>query len=254
MGIMGIMSLSGLLTSAFLFQPSVMAPLTIHELPAEERPREKLVAHGPHALSDSELIAILLRTGVRGANAIEVARQLLTEFKSLSGLARCSVPELAKIKGVGTAKAVQLAAAFGLATRVAKETFSRQKMDSPELIYGLVGAEMKALSRESLRVILLDTKYQFIRMEEVSNGSLNESVAHPRELFRPALIYSAFALVVVHNHPSGDPAPSDADHRVTRKMAEAAALLQIQLLDHVIIGSGDNGRRPYFSFREAGIL
>jgi DNA repair protein RadC len=231
-----------------------MAPLTIHELPAEERPREKLAALGAQALSDSELIAILLRTGVRGANAVEVGRQLLAKYQSLSGLARCSVAELAKIKGVGSAKAVQLAAAFGLATRLARETFSRQKMDSPELIYGLVGAEMKALSRESLRVILLDTKYQLLRVEEVSNGSLNESVAHPREVFRPAIIYTAYAVVVVHNHPSGDPAPSDADYRVTRKMAEAAALLQIQLLDHVIIGSGDNGRRPYFSFREAGIL
>jgi DNA repair protein RadC len=231
-----------------------MASLTIHELPAEERPREKLAAHGPNALSDSELIAILLRTGVRGANAIEVARQLLSEFKSLSGLGRCSVAELAKIKGVGPAKAVQLAAAFGLATRLARETFSRQKMDSPELIYGLLGAEMKALSRESLRVVLLDTKYQLLRVEEVSNGSMNESVAHPREVFRPAMVYSAFAIVIVHNHPSGDPAPSDADYRVTRKMAEAASLLQIQLLDHVIVGNGDNGRRPYFSFREAGIL
>src|SRR6202789_2801199 len=181
-----------------------MASLTIHELPAEERPREKLAAHGPHALSDSELTAILLRTGVRGANAVEVARQLLAEYQSLSGLARCSVAELAKIKGVGPAKAVQLAAAFGLATRLARETLSRQKIDSPELIYGLVGAEMRALSRESLRVILLDTRYQLLRVEEVSNGSMTESVAHPREVFRPALIYSAFALVVVHNHPSGD--------------------------------------------------
>jgi DNA repair protein RadC len=231
-----------------------MAALTIHELTPRERPREKLAAHGPHALSDSELIAILLRTGVKGANAIEVARQLLAKYQSLGGLARCSVAELAKIKGVGQAKAVQLAAAFGLATRLARETLSRQKIDSPELIYGLLGAEMRALSKESLRVILLDTKYQLMRVEEVSHGSLNESVAHPREVFRPALIYSAFAIVVVHNHPSGDPAPSDADHRVTRKMAEAAALLQIQLLDHVIIGSGDNGRRPYFSFREAGVL
>lgn len=231
-----------------------MATLRIHELPAQERPREKLAALGAGALSDSELIAILLRTGMQGANAIDVARQLLAKYKSLSGLARCTVAELAEIKGVGPAKGVQLAAAFGLASRLARETLVRQRMDTPELVYDLLGAEMRALTAESLRVVLLDTKYHLLRVEEVSHGSLNESVAHPREIFRPALIFSAFALIVVHNHPSGDPAPSDADHRLTRRLNEAASLLQIRLLDHVIIGSADNGRRPYFSFREAGVI
>ena len=231
-----------------------MATLKIHELPAAERPREKLAALGAGALSDSELIAILLRTGMVGANAIDVARDLLAEFKSLGGLARCTVAELAKIKGIGPAKAVQLAAAFGLASRLARETLTRQKLDSPGLIHDLLGAEMRALSRESLRVVLLDTQLQFMRTEEISNGSLNESTAHPREIFRPAFIYAAFAIVVVHNHPSGDPAPSDADRRLTTRLAEVARLLQIQLFDHVIIGTADNGRRPYFSFREMGML
>jgi DNA repair protein RadC len=189
-----------------------------------------------------------------GANAIDVARQLLAKYQSLGGLARCTVPELSKIKGVGPAKAVQLAAAFGLASRLARETLSKQRLDSPELIHALLGAEMSALSRESLRVVLLDTKLQLMRTEEVSNGSLNESIAHPREVFRPALLYAAYAIIVVHNHPSGDPSPSDADHRLTRRLAEAATLLQITLFDHIIIGNGDNGRRPYFSFREAGVL
>lgn len=231
-----------------------MATLRIHELPPQDRPREKLIALGAGALADSELIAILLRTGMKGANAIDVARQLLAKYQSLSGLARCSVAELSKIKGVGPAKGVQLAAAFGLASRLARETLVRQRLDTPELINDLLGAELRALTRESLRVVLLDTKYHLLRVEEVSHGSLNESVAHPREIFRPALIFSAFAMIVVHNHPSGDPAPSDADHRLTRRLNEAANLLQIRLLDHVIIGSGDNGRRPYFSFREAGVI
>jgi DNA repair protein RadC len=113
---------------------------------------------------------------------------------------------------------------------------------------------MRALHRESLRAVLLDTKFHLMRVEEISLGSLNESVAHPREIFRPALIHSAYAVIVVHNHPSGDPAPSGADRQLTRRLAEAASLLQIQLLDHVIIGSADNGRVPYFSFREAGLL
>ena len=231
-----------------------MATLKIQELPAQDRPREKLAALGAGALSDSELIAILLRTGMVGANAIDVARQLLAEYQSLGGLARCTVAELAKIPGVGPAKAVQLAAAFGLATRLARETLTKQKLDTPELIHQLLGAEMRALSRESLRIVLLDTQLQHLRTEEVSSGSLNESVAHPREIFRPALLYAAFAIVIVHNHPSGDPTPSDADRRLTTRLAEVARLLQITLFDHVIIGTGDNGRRPYFSFREMGLL
>ena len=231
-----------------------MATLKIQELPVQDRPREKLAALGAGALSDSELIAILLRTGMVGANAIDVARELLKKYQSLGGLSRCTVAELAEIKGVGPAKAVQLAAAFGLATRLAREQLTKQKLDSPELVYDLLGTEMRALSRESLRVVLLDTKLQLMRTEEVSSGSLNESTAHPREIFRPAFLHSAYAIILVHNHPSGDPAPSDADHRLTRRLAEAATLLQIRLFDHIIIGTADNGRRPYFSFREAGVI
>jgi DNA repair protein RadC len=231
-----------------------MASLTIHEMPPHDRPREKLERLGASALSDSELIAILLRTGIPGANAIEVARTLLSQFKSLGGLARCSVKEIASIKGVGPAKAVQLAAAFGLGSRLARESLAKSKIDSPELVYELLGAEMRALNRESLRVILLDTKYHLMRIEEISLGSLNESIAHPREIFRPALIYSAYAVIIAHNHPSGDPTPSEADHRLTRRLAEAAQLLQISLLDHVIIGSPIGEKPSFYSFKEAGIL
>lgn len=231
-----------------------MATLKIQELPEQDRPRERLARLGAGALSDSELIAILLRTGMVGANAIDVANQLLKEYRTLGGLARCTVKELSKIKGVGQAKAVQLAAAFGLASRLAGETLSRQTLDTPELVHALLGAEMRALSRESLRVVLLDTKLHHLRTEEVGHGSLNECTAHPREIFRPAFLHAAYAVIVVHNHPSGDPTPSDADHRLTRRLAEAATLLQIRLFDHIIIGSPDNGRRPYFSFREAGVI
>ena len=158
------------------------------------------------------------------------------------------------MKGVGPTKAVHLAAAFGLASRLAREELTREKIDSPELVYKLLGAEMRALTRESLRVILLDTKYHLKGVHEVSLGSLNESIAHPREIFEPALRYSAFAFILVHNHPSGDPSPSEADRRLTVRLNEGARLLQIQMLDHVIIGTGDNGRQPFFSFREAGLL
>jgi DNA repair protein RadC len=196
-----------------------MPQLKIREMPQDERPREKLVAHGAAALADAELIAILLRTGLPGANAVDVARELLQRYGSLAGLSRCSVKEIATIRGVGTAKAVQLVAAFGLGQRLARETLVRQKLDSPELVHDLVAPELRTLHKESLRVLLLDTRYHFIRMEEVSLGSVNESIAHPREVFRPALIASAYAVIVVHNHPSGDPSPSQSDHSLTRRLA-----------------------------------
>ena len=231
-----------------------MVQLKISEMPADDRPREKLIARGASALTDSELIAILLRTGLPGANAVDVAAQLLKRYKSLNGLSRCSVDEIKDIPGIGPAKAVQLVAAFGLGQRLARETLAQEKIDSPELVYQLLGPEMRVLHKESLRVILLDTRYHLVRIQEVSLGSLNESIAHPRDVFRPAVISSAYAVIVVHNHPSGDPSPSQADHSLTRRLGEAAELLQIKLLDHIIIGAPADGRSPYFSFKEAGVL
>jgi DNA repair protein RadC len=231
-----------------------MSRLKIREMPQEERPREKLAAHGASALTNPELIAILLRTGIVGTNAIEVARELLETYGSLRGLSRCRVDELAKIPGVGFAKAVQLAAAFDLGRRLAHETLSKQKIDAPEIVNELVGTEMRMLRKESLRVILLDTRYHLIRTQEVSSGSVNESIAHPRDIFQPAVSSSAYAVIVVHNHPSGDASPSQADHSLTRRLAEAAELLQIKLLDHIIIGAPANGNAGYFSFKEAGVL
>jgi DNA repair protein RadC len=228
-----------------------MRSQTIRELPEGERPREKLALRGTQSLSDCELLAILLRTGVTGLSALDLARKLLGHFQSLEGLARAAPAELASLHGMGPAKAVQLAAAFGLAGRLAVEQLSRQRIDTPEAVCALLGAEMRSLQRESLRVLLLDTKHRLLRTEEISLGSLNESIAHPREILRPALLHSAYAFLLVHNHPSGDPLPSDADHRLTRRIADAARLLQIPLLDHVILGSGSPA---WFSFRAAGLL
>ncbi len=232
-----------------------MDPLRIRELPLDERPRERLAKLGAGALSEAELIAILLRTGVKGANAVDVARQLLLKFQTLGTLARCSVKEIASVKGIGPTKAVQLAAAFGLGQRLAREAATRLKVDNPDIVRELLGAEMRALHRESLRVLLLDTKFHLLRIEEISLGSLNESIAHPREIFRPALIYAAYAFILVHNHPSGDPTPSQADRQLTRRLAEAALLLQVTMLDHIILGAPQpDGRPDYFSFKEAGSL
>jgi DNA repair protein RadC len=230
------------------------AQLKIRELPEDDRPRERLIALGAAALTEAELIAILLRTGRRGANVIEVARQLIEKYGSLGVLSRCSVQELGAIKGIGPAKGAQLAAAFGLGVRLKDERFKGKKLIEPREIYDLLNLEMRALHRESLRVVLLDTRFRLLRVEEVSLGSVNESIAHPREVFRPAIIYSAYAVIVAHNHPSGDPSPSQADHSLTRRLREAAELLQIRLLDHLIIGGPGENRAPYFSFKEAGVL
>ena len=231
-----------------------MGTLKIQELPEQERPREKLAAHGAAALSDSELIAILLRTGIPGANAVDIGRQLILHFGSLAALSRASLTELAKIKGVGRTKAVQLAAAFGLASRLAHESLVDIPLDSPARVFELLGAEMRQLGKESLRVVLLDSKLRLLRVEQVSLGNLNECLAHPREILRPAVLHNAFAFILVHNHPSGDPAPSDADRRVTLRLAEAARMLQVTFFDHVILGSPSEHRAPYFSFREAGVI
>lgn len=231
-----------------------MPQLKISEMPQDERPREKLLQRGASALTDAELVAILLRTGIPGANAVDVARALIAQYGTLDTLSRCTVDEIARIPGIGRTKAMHLVAAFDLGRRLARETLVRQKLDSPELVYDLLAPEMRALHKESLRVLLLDTRYRLLRNEEVSLGSVNESIAHPREVFRPALIASAYAVIVVHNHPSGDPAPSQADHSLTRRLAEAAELLQIKLLDHIIVGAPADGRAPYFSFKEAGVL
>lgn len=231
-----------------------MRQLKISEMPPEERPREKLAARGEAALTDPELLAILLRTGMKGANAIDVGRDLLERYGSLSGLSRCSEHEMSDIKGVGPAKAKLLVAAFGIGRRLAEAKASNQRLDSPASIEALVGPDMRRLRKESLRVVLLDTRYHLVRVEEVSLGTVNESIAHPRDILRPAVIAAAYAVVVVHNHPSGDASPSQTDHSLTRRLAEAAQLMQIKLLDHIIIGGPSENGASYFSFKEAGVL
>ena len=189
-----------------------------------------------------------------GANAVEVARQLIKKYGSLDALSRCSVKELAASRESALPKARNWPRPSGSASAWRGRNARRRKSIRRSSVYELLGPEMRALHKESLRVILLDTRYNFMRIEEVSLGSVNESIAHPRDVFRPALIYSAYAVVVVHNHPSGDPSPSQADHSLTRRLREAAELLQIKLLDHVIIGAPAEGRLPYFSFKEMGVL
>jgi DNA repair protein RadC len=234
-------------------QPDRSSP-RIQELPEDERPREKLAALGAAALADSELIAILLRTGMKGYSAIDIARRLLVRFENLAGLARASVRDIATVKGVGPTKAVQLAAAFGLAGRLARETLARTPMNRPELIYDLLGAEMRQLGQEKVKVVLLDTRLCLQRVDDISLGTLAECIAHPRDIFRSVIEHNAYGFILVHNHPSGDPSPSDSDRRLTIRLAEASRILQVNFCDHVILGAPAAGRSPYFSFKESGVI
>ena len=226
----------------------------INDLPDELRPREKMARQGAGSLSDSELLAIFLRVGVKGESAIEVGRRLLATHGGLAALGQLDIAQLAKEHGLGLAKAAQLAAAFEMGSRVARERASRTPLDSPEAVYATFAPQMRHLRAESLRVALVDTRLRVTRFVTISEGSVNETIAHPRDILHPAVLHSAYAFHLVHNHPSGDPSPSRADRELTRRIAEAAELLQVKLLDHVIIGSPSHHHDPYFSFQEAGLL
>jgi DNA repair protein RadC len=228
--------------------------LKIKDQPASERPRERLAASGADALSNAELIAILLRTGLKGMNAVEVGKQLLVRFGSLQELARTSVDDLRKVKGIGRDKAVTLVAAFALAHKMAKELQDESPLlDNPENVVRLLRARNLVTDVETLQVLLLNTRRRLIRVEEVTDGTIDTLLVHAREVFRHAIAANASAIVLAHNHPSGDPAPSEADIKVTRDLIRAGQLLKIEVLDHIVIGRATEGRaKDYSSLRELG--
>ncbi|MDZ4290075.1 MAG: DNA repair protein RadC [Prosthecobacter sp.] len=227
----------------------------IHDMPEDDRPRERLLRLGPGALSDTELLAIFINTGIKGENAMQVGQRLLRDYGSLRQLARVGASELTTKKALGPAKAAHLAAAFELGRRAEQQAAKELPMDNPEAIYRLLGAEMQALGHESLRVVLLNTRLHLMQQVEVSMGTVNETVAHPRDILNKVITYKAYAFAVAHNHPSGDPTPSEADRRMTRRLKEGAELLGLVFMDHIIIGAPAEGRpQAYFSFKERGML
>lgn len=224
--------------------------LTIKDMPADLRPRERLLREGAQSLTDPELLAILLRTGTATSTALELAAVVLTHFNGLRGLVQASVEELSEIKGVGPAKAAQIKAALELGKRVATNApEQRVVIKTPEDAAGLVMEEMRHLDREHFRALLLNAKNQVIGQEVISIGTLNSSAVHPRELFKNAIKRSAAAIILIHNHPSGDPSPSREDIEVTRRLIEVGHLIGIEVLDHLIIG--DN---KFNSFRARGLM
>lgn len=229
--------------------------LRIQDLPTNDRPRERLMELGAASLTNAELLALFINTGTRGENAVQMGQRLMQEFKSLRNISRRSAKELARqFHGLGPAKATHIVAAFELGRRAAQEEIKEDKMDTPELVHRYLGNDMARLGYETLRILVLNTKLCLVHDEIVFQGTLNESPAHPREIFRAALVHRGYAFVLAHNHPSGDPAPSDADCRFTRRIRDAAQLMQIQFLDHLIIGAPRSGALPYFSFKESGMM
>jgi len=228
--------------------------LRLKDQPASERPRERLVALGADALSHAELIAILLRTGLKGANAVEIGKQLIQKYGTLQALARASVDDLRSVKGIGRDKAVTLVAAFKLAELMAKELCDdSEPLDHPEAVVRLLRARNLLKKVETLQVLSLNTRRRLIRLDEISDGTLDTLLVHPREVFQKAIAANAAAVVLAHNHPSGDPTPSEADIKVTRDLIRAGQLLKIEVLDHIIIGRATPERpKDYASLRELG--
>jgi DNA repair protein RadC len=228
--------------------------LRLKDQPSGERPRERLAALGADALSHAELIAILLRTGLKGANAVEVGKQLLQKFGTLHALALARAGDLQKVKGIGRDKAVTLMAAFALARKMAGELQSESPvLDNPESVVRLLRDFNLTKNVETLQVLLLNTRHRLIRVEEISNGTLDTILVHPREVFKSAIAANAAAIVLAHNHPSGDPTPSEADVKVTRDLIRAGQLLKIEVIDHIILGRATVERaKDYSSLRELG--
>jgi DNA repair protein RadC len=214
----------------------VRKSFTVHDLPPAERPRERLLRLGPEALSVQELLALILGRGVRGESVMVTAQQLLSRFGDLQSIANSSLEELCQVKGIGLAKASQITAAFELGRRL--ESYPEKGkaiVRSPENVLNEVRSRLKGRKKEHFLTLFLDTRNQVLGVAPVSVGSLDSSLAHPREVFKEAISANAASVIFVHNHPSGDPQPSEDDIKLTRRLVEAGNIVGIEVLDHVIV-------------------
>ncbi|WP_455378515.1 RadC family protein [Petrachloros mirabilis] len=222
----------------------------ITQWPVEERPRERLLARGANALTDAQLLAILLRVGRQQSSAVEVGMEILHRLEGVAGLARCGIEELCAVPGVGEAKAAQLKAALELGRRALASPLSKgTKISSSRDLFNHYHPSLRDLRHEIFKVVLLDAKHSIIRDATVSEGSLTLSIVHPREVFTMAVRESAAAVIFLHNHPSGDPTPSREDRLLTARLVSAGEVLGIRVLDHIVVGDG-----RYFSFADQGLL
>lgn len=212
---------------------------TIKDLPLSERPREKLLAIGPGGLSNAELLAVIIRTGTGNETAIEVSRRIISmDTRGISFLGDAHVEDLTEVKGIGKCKAAQILAAIELGKRIKRVTpFDKTRVTSPEIIANVVMEDMKPLQKEHFNIAILDTKNQIIGIENISIGTLNASIVHPRDVFKVAIKKNANSIILIHNHPSGDPAPSNEDINITKRLIEAGNIIGIKVIDHIIVGN-----------------
>lgn len=223
--------------------------IRLREMPSSERPRERLREHGPAALANHELLAIILRSGTPQQSVLTLAQSLLHRHGGLGGLARMSYADLLNEPGLGEAKAAEIRALFQLASRIqALEVGERPVIRSPQDVYALLGGEMAPLSQEHMRVLLINTRNQVLGVHEVYVGNVSSALVRSAEVFRDAVRQNAPSIIIVHNHPSGDPSPSPDDVGLTKQLIEAGKLLDIELLDHVVIGEG-----RYASLKSLGL-
>ena len=220
----------------------------IRDMPSDERPRERMRLRGPAALTNPELLAILLRTGSRGENVVSLATRLLAKFEGVDALGRASFAELCAQKHVGPAKAAQILAALELGTRIMSSRPDRKYIRCPEDVYSLFGPEMALLEQEHVRVILLDTRTRLITWKDVHIGNVHSAVVRVAEVFKEAVRAGCPSIIVVHNHPSGDPEPSPDDAALTKQLEDAGRLLGVEVTDHIVIG-----RSGIVSLRERGL-
>ena len=225
--------------------------MTIHDLPVSERPRERLQRLGVEALSAQEILAVIMGRGIAGESVMVTAQRLLRRFGGLKGIAGALLEELSQVKGIGLAKACQIKAAFELTSRVESyvEKADKPLVKTPEDVTALVQGKLKGKKKEYFLAVMLDTRNQLIRVAEISVGSLDSSIVHPREVFKEALSASAAAVIFVHNHPSGDTEASEDDIMLTKRLAEAGEIMGIDVLDHVIVGD-----KSYLSLKREGLF
>ncbi len=229
---------------------------TISDFPSEQRPRERLQKHGAHELPDTELLAIILRSGVKGENVIVTAQKLLSQFGTLSGILESSFEDLIKIRGVGIAKASQLIACFEIAKRYKTEDTEKENtkqkekpVTSPEDAVKLIRAKMEDTSIENFYVLSFDVRNKLIGIDQISKGTVSASLVHPRETFKSAIRKHAAQIMIAHNHPSGDTEPSEDDIKITKRISEAGKIMGIELMDHIIVTKND-----FYSFKHNGLI